>query len=374
MSREPKRTKPDVQPSAEPFSAPAPAPAPEPPPEQVSAPDAATAGAAPATSDRSARGAALADILAARKVDPLALVITTDEEDEIPRKRIRTEKGASRGAHSRGPRARITRFVMYSVLGLFALWYLAPIYVLVVTSLKGSSEVTLDKMWALPTSFNLVSFGSAWKALAPNFLNSLMVAIPAAILSSILGSLNGYVLAKWKFRGADLLFTLILFGMFIPYQAILIPLTRVMTEIGLYGSLQGLVLVHIIYGIPITTLIFRNYYAGIPTELLEAAKVDGAGFIRIYRSILLPLSASGFVVVLIWQFNSAWNDFLFAVTLTTPSNWPVTVALNNLSGSFISDWNVQMAGALIAAMPTLLIFVLLGRYFVRGLLAGSLKG
>jgi len=361
MSRKPKPAKPAV----EPFSSPSPEPALEPAAAAVI--DAATPG-------RSASGAALTDILAARKFDPLALVITSDEDDDIPRKRIPTDKRAGRGAHSRGPRARVTRFIMYSVLGVFALWYLAPIYVLVVTSLKGSSEVTLDKMWALPTSFNLVSFGSAWKALAPNFLNSLMVAIPAAILSSILGSLNGYVLAKWKFRGADLLFTLILFGMFIPYQAILIPLTRVMTEIGLYGSIQGLVLVHIIYGIPITTLIFRNYYAGIPTELLEAAKVDGAGFIRIYRSILLPLSASGFVVVLIWQFNSAWNDFLFAVTLTTPSNWPVTVALNNLSGSFISDWNVQMAGALIAAMPTLLIFVLLGRYFVRGLLAGSLKG
>jgi glucose/mannose transport system permease protein len=170
-------------------------------------------------------------------------------------------------------------------------------------------------------------------------------------------------------------FTLILFGMFIPYQAILIPLTQIMSNIGLYGSLQGLMLVHIIYGIPITTLIFRNYYAAIPTELLEAAKVDGAGFIRVYRSILLPLSASGFVVVLIWQFNSVWNDFLFAVTLIpNQANWPVTVALNNLSGSMITDWNVQMAGALIAALPTLLIFIILGRYFVRGLLAGSLKG
>ena len=280
----------------------------------------------------------------------------------------------------RGPRARrtrslIKRFLLYTFLFVFVLWYLTPIYVLLVTSLKGSSEINLDTMWVLPTSFDLSSFGAAWKALAPNFMNSLMLAIPAAILSSIVGSLNGYVLAKWKFRGSEVLFTLILFGMFIPYQSILIPLTQVMSRIGLYGSLQGLVLVHIIYGIPITTLIFRNYYAGIPTELLEAAKVDGAGFIRLYRSILLPLSASGFVVVLIWQFNSVWNDFLFAVTLIpSQSNWPVTVALNNLSGSMITDWNVQMAGALIAATPTLLIFIILGRYFVRGLLAGSLKG
>jgi glucose/mannose transport system permease protein len=182
------------------------------------------------------------------------------------------------------------------------------------------------------------------------------------------------VLAKWKFRGADLLFTLILFGMFIPYQSILIPLVQITHDVGLYGTLHGIVIVHVIYGIPITTLIFRNYYAGIPTELIEAARVDGAGFLRIYRSILLPISATGFVVVLIWQFNSAWNDFLFAVTLTTHDTWPITVALNNLAGSFIVDWNVQMAGGLIAALPTLIVFIFLGRFFVRGLLAGSLKG
>lgn len=303
-----------------------------------------------------------------------AVVVVSDEEEAAVSQRFRPDAPTTRGAHARGPRALSMRFLLYAVLFVFAIWYLTPIYILLVTSLKGSSEVTLDKMWALPTSFNLDSFDAAWKALAPNFLNSLLLAIPAAIISSILGSLNGYVLAKWKFRGADTLFLLILFGMFIPYQAILIPLTRIMTEIGLYGSIPGLILVHVIYGIPITTLIFRNFYSGIPTELLEAAKVDGAGFFRIYRSILVPLSVSGFVVVLIWQFNSVWNDFLFAVTLTTPNNWPVTVALNNLSGSFIATWNVQMAGALIAATPTLVIFIVLGRYFVRGLLAGSLKG
>ena len=321
-----------------------------------------------------AGGAALGDISAARKLDPLDVVVVSEEEDAAPRKSIQTDKGGSRGAHSRGPRARIARFFMYAILFVFAAWYLTPIYILLVTSLKPSSQVTLDKMWTLPFPPNLDGFVAAWNALGPNFMNSLKLAIPAAILSSLLGSMNGYVLAKWKFRGADTLFTLILFGMFIPYQAILIPLTQVMSNIGLYGSLQGLILVHIIYGIPITTLIFRNYYAAIPTELLEAAKVDGAGFFRLYRYILLPLSASGFVVVLIWQFNSVWNDFLFAVTLTTQQNWPVTVALNNLAGSFSVDWNVQMAGALLAAMPTLLIFIILGRYFVRGLLAGSLKG
>jgi len=333
-------------------------------------PAVAAAAAAP---EPPARGAALSDVLAARKIDPLDLVLVTDEEEERTRIRVRPDSG-SRGAHSRGPRARMMRLLLYAILFVFALWYLTPIYVLLVTSLKPSSAVRLDQMWTLPWPPSLDGFVSAWNALGPNFMNSLKLAIPAAIISSMLGSMNGYVLAKWKFRGADTLFTLILFGMFIPYQAILIPLTQVMSNVGLYGSIQGLILVHVIYGIPITTLIFRNYYAAIPTELLEAAKVDGAGFMRIYRSILLPLSASGFVVVLIWQFNSVWNDFLFAATLTTQPNWPMTVALNNLAGSFAVDWNVQMAGALLAAMPTLLIFIILGRYFVRGLLAGSLKG
>jgi len=260
------------------------------------------------------------------------------------------------------------------VLLVAAVYYLVPVYMLLITSLKGGTEVSLSRMWALPSGFNLGSFGEAWKALAPNFLNSVLIAVPGAILSSIVGSINGYILAKWKFRGADLLFTLILFGMFIPYQSVLVPLVQVGHTIGIYGTLQGLVLVHIIYGIPITTLIFRNYYVGIPNELVEAARIDGAGFTAIYRTILLPLSIPGFVVVLIWQFTSAWNDFLFAVTLTTQKTWPVTVALNNLAGSFSVQWNVQMAGALIAALPTLLVYILLGRYFVRGLLAGSLKG
>jgi glucose/mannose transport system permease protein len=198
--------------------------------------------------------------------------------------------------------------------------------------------------------------------------------IPAAIISSVLGSLNGYILAKWKFRGANIIFPLILFGMFIPYQSILIPLVKFMEAIGLYGNLPGLVLAHVIYGIPITTLTFRNYYATIPKELVEASKIDGAGMMGIYWSILLPNSIPAFVVVLIWQFTSAWNDFLFAVVLTNPANWPITVALNNMAGSQIIAWNVQMAGSFLAALPTLLVYIFLGRYFLRGLMAGALKG
>lgn len=269
---------------------------------------------------------------------------------------------------------RLSRPAIYGSLLVAAIFYLIPVYLLVLTGLKGQSEVTLDRMWTLPQSLGFASFGDAWDALSPNFLNSVKVAVPAALISSFVGSINGYVLAKWRFRGSETLFTLILFGMFIPYQAILIPLVQLESNFGLYGTIQGLVLIHIIYGIPITTLIFRNYYVAIPEELVEAARIDGAGFVAIYRRVLLPLSIPGFVVVLIWQFTSAWNDFLFAATLTSQPNWPVTVALNNLAGSFSVAWNVQMAGSLIAALPTLLIYVLLGKYFMRGLLAGSLKG
>jgi len=280
------------------------------------------------------------------------------------------------GPRPQGPSLlhRLSRPAIYTGLIVAAVFYLIPVYLLMLTGLKGSAEVTLDKMWTLPQDFGFASFGEAWSALAPNFLNSIKIAVPAALISSMVGSINGYVLAKWRFRGSETLFTLILFGMFIPYQAILIPLVQLESNAGLYGTIQGLVIIHIIYGIPITTLIFRNYYVAIPNELVEAARIDGAGFTGIYRHVLLPLSVPGFVVVLIWQFTSAWNDFLFAATLTSQPNWPVTVALNNLAGSFSVAWNVQMAGALIAAVPTLLIYVLLGKFFMRGLLAGSLKG
>jgi glucose/mannose transport system permease protein len=228
-------------------------------------------------------------------------------------------------------------------------------------------------MWALPRGIAFDNYIEAFSKLAPSLGNSFLMVIPSALLSSALGSLNGYILAKWKFRGADVIFPLILFGMFIPYQSILIPLVQFMNAIGVTG-LPGLALAHIIYGIPITTLTFRNYYAGLPDELLEAAKIDGASMLGIYRHILLPLSIPSFVVVLIWQFTSAWNDFLFAVVLTGNQDWPITVALNNMAGSQIIAWNVQMAGSLLAALPTLLVYIFLGRYFLRGLLAGSLKG
>jgi glucose/mannose transport system permease protein len=267
------------------------------------------------------------------------------------------------------------KFLFYFILIALALVYLLPVYLLVLTGLKPLNQVDLKTMWSLPIGgLHLDNFIAGYKQLAPNINNSLMMVIPEALLSALLGSFNGYLLSKWKFRGSNLIFSFILFGMFIPYQSILIPLVKFMQYIKLYGDLPGLVLVHIIYGIPITTLIFRNYYAGIGTEILEAGRIDGASLMGIYRYIMFPLSAPSFAVVIIWQFTQAWNEFLFAVILTNQSHWPVTVALNNLAGSQLVQWNVLMAATLLAALPTLLVYIFLGRFFLRGLMAGALKG
>ncbi|ACZ41128.1 binding-protein-dependent transport systems inner membrane component [Thermobaculum terrenum ATCC BAA-798] len=273
------------------------------------------------------------------------------------------------------PRIRYSRIIIYLVMIAFAVFYLLPVYLMLITGMKSFEEVSISRMWALPSSLSFDSFAAAWERLDVSFLNSIKLVIPATVISSVLGSMNGYVLSKWKFKGADTIFTAILFGMFIPYQSILIPLVLTLQKIGLYGSIPGLILTHVVYGIPITTLIFRNYYAGIPGELVEAGKVDGAGFFGIYRHIIFPLSVTGFVVVAIWQFTSIWNEFLFGLIITnSPEQRPVTVALQNIAGSQYTLWNVQMAGALLVAIPTLVVYVLLGRYFLRGLLSGALKG
>ncbi len=278
------------------------------------------------------------------------------------------------GATRRPVRVRPMRLLGYLLLVVVAAFYLMPIFVMVVTSLKSFVEVSHTTPWQLPSMPTLEPYGAAFEKLAPSFLNSVLLVVPATLLSALLGSLNGYVLSKWRFRGADLVFTLLLFGMFIPYQSILLPLVLVLQKINLYGGIPGLILTHVVYGIPITTLIFRNYYAAIPSEVIEAARIDGATVLGVYRHILFPISMPGFVVVLIWQFTSIWNEFLFAVTITLPDQWPITVALNGLAGSLLAHYEVQMAGALLAALPPLLIYILLGRYFIRGLLAGALKG
>ena len=275
-----------------------------------------------------------------------------------------------------------SRWAVYVLLIIFGLFFLMPVYVAIMTALKDVGQVTRSEIWAPPTAPTLQNFANAFDKLSNGFFNSVLLVIPAVIISSFLGSLNGYVLSKWRFRNSELIFTLILFGMFIPYQSILIPLVQFLQTlqryepVPLYGSIVGLILVHVIYGIPITTLIFRNYYAGVPNELVESATVDGAGFFGIYRNIVLPLSVPAFVVVMIWQFTAIWNEFLFAVTLNSnPKSQPVTVALNSLGSSQAgTDFGMQMAGSILTALPPLVIYILLSRYFIRGLLAGSVKG
>jgi glucose/mannose transport system permease protein len=279
------------------------------------------------------------------------------------------------GRRSGPPRRRRRwRWTIYLALILAAAFYLLPVYLVIVTALKEPAAITLADTWRLPEVWNWDSFRVAWEAFAPKLRNSLVLAVSATTLSALMGSMNGYVLSKWRFPGANVVFPLMLFGMFIPYQAILIPLFQFLRDIGLYGDLSGLILAHVVYGLPITTLIFRNFYAEIPDEMLDAAKIDGAGFFGIYLRILFPLSISGFVVVVIWQFTQIWNEFLFAVTLTRQSTQPITVALANLAGGEAVNWNLPMAGSILAALPTLLIYIVLGRYFIRGLLAGSVKG
>jgi glucose/mannose transport system permease protein len=270
---------------------------------------------------------------------------------------------------------RLSVWFTRAVLVVAIFFYLMPVYVMVVNGFKEAQDVSLSTMWNPPATLSGGGFVEAWDKLNGNMVNSVVMVVPATILSSIVGAINGYLFCKWKFRGSDVLFTLMLFGFFIPYQSILLPLVQFLQSIGLYGTTAGLILVHVIYGLPVTTLLFRNFYAAVPNELIEAGMVDGANKFTVFTRILLPLSIPAFVVVGIFQFTNIWNDFLFGVTVVqNPRAQPVTIALNNLSGTFSVDWNVVMAGAVVAALPTALIYVFLSRYFIRGLLAGSVKG
>lgn len=269
----------------------------------------------------------------------------------------------------------VARTLRYLLLLFFLLAVLIPVYVLVVTSFKGPGDASPDRAWTWPQAWTMDNWRAAWTALSPAILRTVQMVVPAAIISSFLGSMNGFVLSRWRFPKANLVFTLILFGMFIPYQAVMIPLLKVMLGMNIPNGIPSLILLHVIYGIPITTLIFRNYYESVPAELIEAARVDGAGMLRTYRSIVLPISIPSFVVVLIWQFTSAWNDFLFAVFFSSNQNGPVTIALNNFAnGALLQNYGSSMAGALLASAPTLVVYIVLGRYFIGGLMSGSVKG
>ncbi len=279
----------------------------------------------------------------------------------------------------------IARAVIYTLLLVFCVYYLLPLYVMVVNSLKPLEEIRQGQMLSLPQTWTIEPWLSAWSTaqigvsptgLKPYFLNSILMVVPAVALSTFLGALNGYVLTKWRFRGDNIVFGLMLLACFIPFQIVLIPSARILGELGLAGTVTGLVLIHVVYGLGFTTLFFRNYYEAFPTELVRAAQIDGASFFQIFRRILLPSSGPIIVVTVIWQFTNIWNDFLFGASFADFDSIPITVALNNLvnSSTGVKEYNVHFAGAVLAALPTLVVYILSGRYFVRGLMAGAVKG
>ena len=279
----------------------------------------------------------------------------------------------------------VHRFIIFGLLGVFALFFLLPFYVMLVTSLKDMSEIRGGSLLALPAGLNFEAWGKAWSSactgtdcngLQPFFWNSMAMIIPAVAISTTLGALNGYVLTKWRFKGSELLFSFMLFGVFMPLQVVLLPMSQVLGWVGLSDSIWGLITVHVLMGLASTTLFFRNYYIGLPDELIKAAMLDGAGFFRIFVRIVLPLSTPILVVTLIWQFTNIWNDFLFGVVFSGTESKPITVGLNNLANtsSSVKAYNVDMAAAIIAGLPTMVIYVLAGKFFVRGLTAGAVKG
>ncbi len=280
---------------------------------------------------------------------------------------------------------KLSRFALYLFLCVAAIYTLIPLYVMLSTSLKTADELRLGNLLSIPMQPSLEAWGKAWSSgctgvrcdgLKPFFWNSLIVTIPAVLISTMLGALNGYVFTQWKFKGSEFLFTALLIGCFIPFQVVLLPMARVLGMVGMASSVWGLIFVHVVYGMAFTTLFFRNYYVSIPADLIKAARVDGAGFWTIFWRILMPISLPIFMVCIIWQFTQIWNDFLFGVVFSGADSQPITVALNNLVNTTtgVKEYNVDMAAALIAAAPTLLVYMLAGKYFVRGLTAGAVKG
>jgi glucose/mannose transport system permease protein len=282
-------------------------------------------------------------------------------------------------------RLRFGRAAVYILLGLCALYYLVPLYVMLATSFKTLGEIRAGNLLDLPLAPTAAAWAKAWgtactgaqcEGLAPFFWNSLRMAVPAVLISTMIGSINGYVLAHWRFRGSELVFTALMVGCFIPFQVVILPMARLLGMADIANTTTGLVFVHIVYGLAFTTLFFRNYYVTVPEELVKAARIDGAGFFLIYRKIIFPLSLPIFMVCFIWQFTQIWNDFLFGVVFGGSDAQPVTVALNNLVNTTtgVKEYNVDMAAAIIAALPTLGLYLVAGKYFVRGLTAGAVKG
>jgi glucose/mannose transport system permease protein len=279
----------------------------------------------------------------------------------------------------------IGRTVIYTLLILFALYYLMPLFVMLTTSLKTLDDIRGGNLVALPSQVSFDAWAKAWGTactgvycggLKGNFMNSVSFVVPAVIVSTLVGAFNGYVLTMWRFKGSDVLFTGLLIGCFIPFQVVLLPMAQTLGWLGIANSIPGLIFVHVVYGLAFTTLFFRNFYVTVPAELSKAARIDGAGFFTIFWRIILPLSPPIIVVCVIWQFTQIWNDFLFGVVFSSGQRQPITVALNNLvnTSTGVKEYNVDMAAAIIAALPTLFVYVVAGKYFLRGLTAGAVKG
>ncbi len=288
-----------------------------------------------------------------------------------------------------GPRPRPVfsrrNIIVYGTLTVVALYYLMPLYVMIVTSLKGMPEIRFGNVFAPPVEITFEPWVKAWATactglncdgLSRGFWNSVRITIPSVIISILIASVNGYALANWRFKGANIFFTILIVGAFIPYQVMIYPIVIILREMGVYGTLTGLVIVHTIFGMPINTLLFRNYFASVPEELFKAARVDGAGFWSIYFRIMLPMSLPIFVVSMIIQVTGIWNDFLFGVVYTRPETYPMTVQLNNIVNSVqgVKEYNVNMAATLLTGLVPLVIYFISGKLFVRGIAAGAVKG
>ncbi|TDQ66088.1 glucose/mannose transport system permease protein [Maritalea mobilis] len=293
------------------------------------------------------------------------------------------------GVEPRGPKPRPMlsprNIMIYGTLFIVAIYYALPLYVMVVTSLKGMPEIRLGNIFAPPVEVTFEPWVKAWaeactglncNGLSQGFWNSVKILIPSAALSILIASINGYALANWKFKGSEVFFTILIFGAFVPYQVIIYPIVIILRELNLFGKLGGLVMVHVIFGMPILTLLFRNYFTSLPEELFKAARVDGAGFWGIYFRIMLPMSLPIFVVALILQVTGIWNDFLFGVIYTKPDNYPMTVQLNNIVNSVqgVKEYNVNMAATMLTGIVPLIIYFASGKLFVRGIAAGAVKG
>jgi glucose/mannose transport system permease protein len=277
------------------------------------------------------------------------------------------------------------RVVIYTILIIAAIYFLIPFFVMVMTSIKSMADIRTGHLISLPREVTLEAWRKAWgtACISVNcvgvkgyFWNSVRMVVPAVLLSTFMGAANGYVFAKWRFPGSEAFFSALLLGCFIPFQVILLPMAQTLGWLGIAQSVRGLVLVHTVYGLAFTSLFFRNFYVTIPTELVKAAKIDGAGFFRIFWKIILPVSTPIFVVSIIWQTTQIWNDFLFGVAFSGSDSQPVTVALNNLvnTSTGVKEYNVDMAAAIIAGLPTLIVYIVSGKYFLRGLTAGAVKG